>query len=75
MNKMHRLTIQIRQDQYEYIKEDSKEGRSLSHIIRVALDNWINLQEAVEAEQFERYREYVVNDLKKELFYAKNSHS
>ena len=75
MNKMHRLTIQIRKDQYEYIKEDSKEGRSLSHIIRVALDNWINLQEAVEAEQFERYREYVVNDLKKELFYSKDSHS
>jgi len=68
MNKMHRLTIQIREDQYEYLKEDSQEGRSISHVVRVALDNWINLQEAVEAEQFERYREYVVSDLKKELF-------
>jgi len=75
MNKMHRLTIQIREDQYKYLKEDSQEGRSISHIVRVALDNWINLQEALEAEQFEKYKEYMVNDLKKELIYAKKSHS
>ena len=65
MNKMHRLTIQIREDQYKYLKEDSQEGRSISHVVRVALDNWINLQEAVEAEQFKQYREYVINDFKK----------
>ena len=65
MNKMHRLTIQIREDQYKYLKEDSQEGRSISHVVRVALDNWINLQEAVEAEHFKQYREYVINDFKK----------
>ena len=65
MNKMHRLTIQGREDQYKYLKEDSQEGRSISHVVRVALDNWINLQEAVEAEQFKQYREYVINDFKK----------
>ncbi len=65
MNKMHRLTIQVREDQYKYLKEDSQEGRSISHVVRVALDNWINLQEAVEAEQFKQYREYVINDFKK----------
>jgi len=75
MNKMHRLTIQVREDQYKYLKEDSQEGRSISHVVRVALDNWINLQEAVGAEQFERYREYVVSDLKKELFYDRKHHS
>ena len=75
MTKLHRLTTQIRPDQYKYLKKSAIEGLSISHIVRVALDNWINLKEAVGAEQFERYREYVVSDLKKELFHDKTHHS
>ena len=67
MTKLHRLTTQIRPDQYKYLKESTIEGLSISHIVRVALDNWITLREAVDTERYDKWKEMLMENIETDL--------
>jgi|9_EtaG_2_1085328.scaffolds.fasta_scaffold37465_1 metal-responsive CopG/Arc/MetJ family transcriptional regulator len=41
---MQRVSVQLRRDQYDELKQITKPGLSMSYLIRIAIDEYISLQ-------------------------------